>query len=165
MERLFITCNYSEINLSYFVKPTLQFNREKLMRKFCFIMATVLSIVTSSVFAEIIDCELNNWCPLARPTDAVAIKVYSSDKPPFVCTLMVNGFYDGSKLVMLEMSGRQGFDMRSVNLSAHQGGSMQAKINGKITDPHGDPIVFVQRLTDDSPTSTNEVAFVQCTNR
>ncbi len=164
------------MSLNYFAEEKIRCLevKVKLMYVLC-IMERVMRIRSKVIFGMILSCvsftalaseicELDNWCTLLRSGDSAEINVY--DKTEYICTLSVNGKYDGSKIVKVNVSGDLGFQTTPIVLIAHQGESIQAYIKGTFSDPNnGDPIIKFDRQTNDGANSTNKKAYVMCTER
>lgn len=126
------------------------------------IFGMILSCVSLSTFANGKDCNLGEWCLLERASDYANVLIYNKDGTRYTCTLSVDGTFNSIKVVQVNISGRQGFDMNPIVLSTHQGGSAQVHIKGSFIDRDGDPIIRVRRLTSDNLSSTNERSYIMC---
>lgn len=136
---------------------------DDIMNKIKFAIAGfMLGCISFAAYADRKECNLGEWCAMARASDYADINIYTEDGANYTCTLSVDGTYDANKSVQVLISGRQGFEMKSGNLSAHQGGSTQVRVKGKFTDPKGDPVISARRLPNDNADATNKTSYIMC---
>lgn len=126
------------------------------------IFGILLSAISLCSFAEGRVCELSKWCDLPRASDYADIRLNAKEGSTYACTLSVDGEYNSLKLVVVKISGLQGFTTDALEVSASQGASDQVILNGSFTNTQSDPIIRVRRFPSDGPTATNKPSYIMC---
>jgi|GEM_PF-4032727 hypothetical protein len=109
---------------------------------------SLLALVSSAhAYATLArECHLGTWCPLNRPEDIASFHIFPKLGSNYVCILYAGSSANGGRMVSVNISGVDGFDLQTTNFSTQEGTTAQKPLRGGF---HGDRgLIAVTRLTD-----------------